>query len=224
MSFEAFTLLTLPVTTLNIGHQSHSGPLELTCVSLAVEGGKDMQGDYPSLHQEIYLVVRVRGQDTPIDPSRPITFSYDNATRSYVFGTADGSTGTLYLPTPSPNEAVVLDDQNTFHGILAQYADLKESSSSSSQIGTVPDKTVSHEAARGRLVFVDDNTGEVVGELDNKLRINEDPALSTPGAENAAVVIEIADDEAQEVFARVIPPEERDWITNSATLVRYVLS
>ena len=83
---------------------------------------------------------------------------------------------------------------------------------------------MSHEAARGRLVFVDDNTGEVVGELDNKLRINEDPALSTPGAENAPVVIEIADDEAQEVFARVIPPEERDWITNSATLVRYVLS
>ena len=223
MSFEAFILLTLPVATLDIGPQSHSGPFELKCVSLAVEGGKAMQEDYPFSHQKIYLVVRVRGKDTPIDSSRSITFSYDNAARSYVFGTADGNSGTLLLPTPSSNEAIVLEDQNTFHGILAQYTDLEESTSSSSQIGTVPEKIVSHEVARGRLVFVDDDTGEVVGELDNKLLINEDPALNTPGAEDAPVVIEIAND-AQEVFARVILPEERDWITNSATRVRYVLS
>ena len=225
MAFEAFILLTLPVVTLNIGHQSHSGPFDLKCVSLVVEGGEggeDMQGDYPLCHQEFYLVVRIRGQDIPIDPFRPITFSYDNVARSYIFGTADGRSVTLLLPTPSPNEAMVLEDQDTFHDILAQYVDLKESPSSSSQIGTVPDESVSYEAARGRLVFVDDNTGEVVGELANELRINEDPALNAPGAEGAPVVIEIANDDAQEVFARVIPPEERNWVTNSATFVRYV--
>ena len=181
MSFEAFILLTLPVATLDIGPQSHSGPFELRCVSLAVEGGKTMQEDYPFSHQKIYLVVRVRGKDTLIDSSRPITFSYDNAARSYVFGTADGNSGTLLLPTPS-NEAIVLEDQNTFHGILAQYTDLEESTSSPSQIGAAPEKIVSHEVARRRLVFVDDDTGEVVGELDNKLLINEDPRAEYSGS------------------------------------------
>lgn len=224
MSFEAFILLLLPVATLNINRQSHSGTFELKCVSLTIEGDKDMQGNYPPSHQEIYLVVRVGGHDTPIDPSRPITFSYNNAGRSYVFGTADGGTGCLLLPTPAPSEAMVLEDQNTLHGIFAQYADLTEPASSVSQMGKVPDQTVSHEAARGRLVLVDDNTGEIVGELDHKLRINEDSSLGTPGGEGAPVVIEIADDDAQEVFARVIPPEERDWITNSASLVSRVIS
>ena len=223
MSFEAFILLILPVATLNINRQSHFGTFELKCVSLTVEVGENMQENYPPSHQEIYLVVRVGGHDTPIDPSRPITFSYNNAGRSYVFGTADGGTGCLLLPTPAPSEAMVLEDQNTLHGIFAQYADLTEPASSVSQMGKVPDQTVSHEAARGRLVLVDDNTGEIVGELDHKLRINEDSSLGTPGGEGAPVVIEIADDDAQEVFARVIPPEERDWITNSASLVRYVL-
>lgn len=222
--FEAFILLALPVATLNIGHQSHSGTFELKCVSLAVERGKDMQGNYPPSHQEIYLVVRVGGHDMPIDPSRPITFSSNNSGRSYVFGTADGGTGSLLLPTPALHEAMVLEDQDTLHGIFAQYADLTESASSVSQMGKVPDQAVSHEIVRGRLVLIDDNTGEVVGELDHKLQINEDPVLGTPGAEGAPVVIEIGDDDSQEVFARVIPPEERDWITSSAALISRVIS
>ncbi|KAL4065209.1 hypothetical protein J3A83DRAFT_4099653 [Scleroderma citrinum] len=223
MSFEAFILLTLPTATLNISHQSHSGPFELKCVSLVVEGGKDMQGNNPPSHQEIYLVIRVHGHDTPIDPSRPITLSSNNHGRSYVFGTADEGTGSLLLRTPAPHEVMTLEDQNTLHGILAQYADLKESDWSS-QMGQVPDQTVSHEATRGRLILVDDSTGEVVGELDHRLPIREDPTLGIPGTEAAPVVIEIADDDAQEIFARAIPPEDRDWITNSASLVSRVIS
>ncbi|KAL4065207.1 hypothetical protein J3A83DRAFT_4436221 [Scleroderma citrinum] len=201
MSLEAFILLTLPTATLNISHQSHSGPFELKCVSLIVEGGQDMQGNNPPSHQEIYLVIRVHGHDTFIDPSRPITLSSNNHGRSYVFGTADGGTGSLLLRIPAPHEVMTLEDQNTLH-----Y------------------QTVSHEATRGRLILVDDNTGKVVGELDHRLPIREDPTLGIPGTEAAPVVIEIADDDAQEVFARAIPPEDRDWITNSASLVSRVIS
>ncbi|KAG6332290.1 hypothetical protein ID866_6799 [Astraeus odoratus] len=222
MSFEAFKLLSLPRATLNTADQSYSGQLELKCVSLVVETDKGMQGEYPPSHQELYLVLRVNGFDTPIDPSQSICFSSGLAGRSYVFGTADGSAATLLLPNPPPSATLVIEDQDAFHGILAQYANLQESSPT--RAGKVADETVSHEAARGRLVLVDDNTGEVVGELDHRLQIKEDPKLSLQGAESDPVVIEIPDEDAQEVFARVIPPEERNWITNSASFVSQIIS
>ncbi|KAF8839886.1 hypothetical protein BDN67DRAFT_904702 [Paxillus ammoniavirescens] len=220
MSFEAFTLLTLPSATLTTNGATYSGPLELECVSLRAESGKDSHDRSSS--QELYLIIRLRDLEKPIDPSRPITFSANNAGRSYVFVTADGSMATLVIPPP--REQLTIEDQDTFHGVLAQYAELIQPGQA--HFGEVSDGTVSHEAPRGRLVFVDENNGEVVGELDSHLRVREDPGLASPGlgAENDPVVIEIEDENAQEIFARVIPPEERDWITESASLVSHVIS
>ncbi|KAF9234489.1 hypothetical protein BU15DRAFT_78975 [Melanogaster broomeanus] len=197
MSFEAFTLLTLPNATLTSNGTTQSGPLELECISLAVERGKDVHDhDGPSPH-ELYLIIRLRDLERPVDPSWPITFSANNAGRSYVFVTADGSTATLYAELIQPGGA---------------------------HFGEASDGMVSHEAPRGRLVLVDEDNGEVVGELDHNLRIHEDPALGARGAENDPVVIEIADGTSQEAFACLIPPEDRDWITQSAYLASHVIS
>ncbi|KAF9228799.1 hypothetical protein BS17DRAFT_744941 [Gyrodon lividus] len=214
MSFEAFILLTLPGATLTSNGVTQSGSLELECVSLMVESGKGR----PS--QELYLIVRIRDLEKPIDPSRPITFSANNAGRSYVFVTADGSTSTLVLPPP--REQLIFEDQDTFHGVLAQYAELIQPGQA--HFGEASDGMVSHEAPRGRLVLVDEDNGEVVGELDNHLRVYEDPALAGRGVENDPVLIEISDDNAQEIFACLIPPEDRDWITQSASLVSHIIS
>ncbi|KIJ63271.1 hypothetical protein HYDPIDRAFT_76018, partial [Hydnomerulius pinastri MD-312] len=171
---------------------------------------------------ELYLILRLNNLEKPIDPSRSITFSPTNEGRSYVFTTADGSSATLVLPTPRATEQLVIEDQDTFHGVLAQYAELIEPGQA--HYGESSDGMVSHEAPRGRLVLVDESNGEVVGEMDSQLHINEDPALGYRGAENDPVVIEIADEDAQEAFARAIPPDERDWITQSASLVSHVIS
>jgi spartin len=220
MSFEAFTLLTLPSATLTSNGVTQSGPFELECVSLAVERGKDVHDhNGPSPH-ELYLIVRLRDVERPIDPSRPINFSASNAGRSYVFVTADGSIATLVLPPP--REQLVIEDQDTFHGVLAQYAELIQPGEA--HFGEASDGMVSHEAPRGRLVFVDEDNGEVVGELDHNLRIHEDPALGNRGAENDPVVIEIEDETSQEMFAHLIPPEDRDWITQSAYLASHIIS
>ncbi|KAI6038398.1 senescence-associated protein-domain-containing protein [Pisolithus marmoratus] len=214
MSFQAFTLLKFSSATLKVDGRSYSGLLELKSVSVGVgEGASDAQSN-----QEFYLVLQVDGHDTPIDPSRPIKVASTHDGNSYTLGTADGRTATLLLPTPSQNDTQAIEDQDTFHEILSQYTDFQEPAQI--QVGRVE----TDESTRGRVFFVDENTGQVVGELDHKFQIKEDPALGLPYAENDPVVIEIVDENTEEAFARVVPPEERDWITSSATFVSRAIS
>ncbi len=102
-------------------------------------------------------------------------------------------------------------------------------------------KPVDDPGLRGCLVLMDESSGDVVGELPQSLHITEDPALV--GKETGPVVLELHPDmydactgvkelgaegtelqEAKEVFARAVPPEEQDWMMKSATLVRYVVT
>ena len=77
MSFEALILFTLPFTTSAINHILGFLSLNVSVQpGLAIDWrGEDMQEDHSFTHQKIYLFVQVCEQDTPIDPSRPVTFS-----------------------------------------------------------------------------------------------------------------------------------------------------
>ena len=51
--------------------------------------------------------------------------------------------------------------------------------------------------------------------------------LRRRGHENDPVIIEVpetveGEESAMQFFVRAVPPEERDWLTTSATVVRYV--
>lgn len=105
-------------------------------------------------------------------------------------------------------------------------------------------------ALRGRLVLMDESSGEVVGSLPSQISFKEDPAISAEdklkhaGEEAGPVVVELPPSmydaytsgegldpkvlgeellETREVFVRAIPQEEQDWMTTSATVVRFVL-
>ncbi|KIK15703.1 hypothetical protein PISMIDRAFT_291886 [Pisolithus microcarpus 441] len=220
MSFQAVTLLKFSAATLEVHGRSYSGPLELNSVRVTVGDGE--KTDDTQSNTDIYLVLRVGGFDTPIDPSTSIKTTSSNDGNSYTFGTADGRTATLLLPTPSQNDKQAIEDQAIFHKIIAQYSNFQDSTQMLVGQGQV--KTAPYKSARGRVFFVDENSGQVVGELDHKFEIKEDPALGLPHAGNDPVVIEIDDKNAGEAFARVIPLEERNWITNSATLVSRAIS
>ena len=74
--------------------------------------------------------------------------------------------------------------------------------------------------------MINEDTGEVIGELDHKVRIREDSSL---GYDENPVILEIPDGaeqdaSAMEMFVRAIPPDQQDWITKSATIIRSVLS
>ncbi|KAG1729779.1 hypothetical protein EDB19DRAFT_105559 [Suillus lakei] len=223
MASEAFVLLDIPDVTLTASGNSQSGVLALECVTAQA-------GDMP--HAEVYLVIRLNSFECPIDPTRPLYFSFDAqlGLRSYTLSSPDGST--LRLDLPLANVPHLLEDQDTFHGILAQYAEMRDSVTGSQDSKSAAQGSVTspqglsgdHEAMRGRLVLIDEDNGEIVGELDNKVNINEDPSLRAQGRENDPVVIELPEDDIHVALARAIPPEDQDWIVKSASFASYVIT
>ncbi|KAG1736854.1 uncharacterized protein EDB91DRAFT_1224496 [Suillus paluster] len=225
MLSEAFVLLNIPDVTLTTSGNPQSGVLALECVTAQA-------GDVH--HAEVYLVIRLGSFECPIDPTRPIYFSFDAQLghRSYTLSSPDGST--LRLDLPLSNVPHLLEDQDTLHGILAQYAEMREfttgnkdsKAAAAAQAPVVSPQGLSgdHEAMRGRLVLIDEDNGEIVGELDNEVKIDEDPSLCVQGRENDPVMIELPEDDTHVALVRAMPPEDQDWIIKSASLASNVIT
>ena len=227
---EAFVLLILPNATLTAFDSTETGPLHLACVTVQVpdaEAGRD-----------VYLMLRLNGTETPIDPAGTIQRTDTPGFRIYTFYSTDAypAERVLRIPTAQSNQ-VLAEDLETFESLLAQYADFRGAPVSvPTGAPVVPDKGALHAPdvygdLRGHLVAINEDTGEVIGQFDNsQFSLQEDPKMHERGHENDAVYIEVPDvgtpaerdATALQMFIRAVPPDQQDWITKSATVVRYV--
>ncbi|KAF8655845.1 hypothetical protein AX16_002929 [Volvariella volvacea WC 439] len=275
---EAFLLLTLANASLAANGQIHTGQLNLQCVTMPLP---DTSNPSPS-NRDVYLVLWIGGQEIALDPARIVQREDGPTWRTYHFHATEFDptemTLKLFPPVPPSANPQLAEDLETFHGILAQYADVrfagagasgKESSglaapgdqktrsvvggqgplpppptNSSIPVSYAPYTSRSaappgpgHAAhlppdLRGHVVMVNEDTGEIIGELDHQIRIHEDPNVRITGREGDAVIIEVPDERsgreqdatAMEMFVRAIPPEQQDWITKSATIVSHTIS
>lgn len=223
---EAFVLLSLPNATLTAFDATESGTLHLACVTVQVPDAED--------GRDVYLMLRLSGTETPIDPAGTIQRTDTPDFRIYSFRGTDTypAERVLRISTAKPNQ-VLAEDLETFESLLAQYADFRGASVSTS---VVADKSTLHAPnvygdLRGHLVAINEDTGEVVGQFDNsQFSLQEDPKMHERGHENDAVYVEVPDvgnpaerdANALQMFIRAVPPDQQDWITKSATVVRYV--
>jgi spartin len=80
---------------------------------------------------------------------------------------------------------------------------------------------VAGEDLRVRLVLVDQDNGEVIGPVDQ--RVLADPHLMERGHERDAVVIDVGPtgelEAARDIFARAIPPQEHNMLTRGASML-----
>lgn len=101
------------------------------------------------------------------------------------------------------------------------------------------------ESLRGRLVLMDEASGEVVGELEQRVPIEEDASVGRADEAKDAgpVMLELPGDvydayttgrldglkvgtelqDLRAIFVRTIPEEEQDWMTKSASMIRWVV-
>ncbi|KAI1783422.1 hypothetical protein LXA43DRAFT_977150 [Ganoderma leucocontextum] len=270
---EAFVLLHIPEVILSTSSTSESGTLALECVTLAPDGAdKDapLAASLSAADRSLILVLRLGALELPLDPARPISLRIArDGTRTYTFrpATADASvqpsadkpkhatddpTATwLTVPLPSRPDPHRAETVEALDHILAQYADF-DSETEGGARHEAPHHPHEEEELRGKIVLMDEESGEIVGELPNRVRIKEDPALAdaaygkAKGREPAPVMLELPEDvydaytgagtsvvpyserseldEAREIFVRVIPPEDQDWMTKSATLISHAIS
>ena len=81
---------------------------------------------------------------------------------------------------------------------------------------------------KGRLILVDDENGQVIGELSEKVQVHEDEAMKFPpsGHEKDPVVVELRDEKEggrTGAFVHPITVDESDFLMRTAGLVRSVL-
>lgn len=210
---EAFVLLNIPNATLTTRGSTSRGTLALECVTVSASQTSDSK--VPT--RDVYLVLRIDSFETPLDPSRTIQCSISNGLRHYSLSGGNGEDIVLDFRDPTEQESHLQEDFETFDSILAQYADFRGPQ-------TNPASSVNfgkQEDLRGHLVLVNEDSGEIVGELDNKVVVQEDPSLNEKGRENEPVIIELAEgeDDARAIFVRAIPPEQGDLITKGASLI-----
>lgn len=232
---SAFLLLTLPSATLTSPIAQKSGVLGVQCVTTPDD--------------EVFLVLHLEDIEYPIDPATNISvFTTATGDRVYKFPPTESYSSYITLTVTKPLNAEALRDLETLEGLLTQYAANLQGSvleqhegttvaSPSSYTGT-SDTPAAHNInrevpsdLRGRLVLVNQDNGDVVGEFDSKLKVNEDPQLGQKGHENDAVVIEIPDDTSGmseehplQLFASAIPPDQQTWMTKGASVVSHAIA
>ncbi|KAI8999085.1 hypothetical protein BD414DRAFT_476947 [Trametes punicea] len=264
---EAFVLLHIPDVTLTAASARETGTLALECVTLAPTDDDESAPLAASLAAEdrsLYLVLRLNALELPLDPTRPISVAVGpDGGRTYTFQSADSPSDskasliTLTIPIPSRPDAHRAETIEAFDHLLAQYAEVEglprepHRASDQSQPEGSAQPALATEDLRGKLVLMDEESGEVVGELPNRVHIAEDPALAKAekgkDGEPAPVLLELPPDvydaytgqgtsvvpyhepesdleEAREIFVRAIPPEDQDWITKSATFISQAIS
>jgi len=233
---EAFLLLSFPSCSLSVKDYTETSPLDLQCVTVPLP---DASGDWD---RDVYLVLRLSISETPIDPARVVQRTVTSTTRVYTFNATSAEPDELVLTIPCPPEdnksSYLHEDLDTFESILEQYAiEFQSFPSPGTQAQTpsipnFPPPTYVNDQRdlHGHLVMIDEDTGEVVGEVEDRFRIQEDPMMYQQGHKNDPVIIEVPDEgglreedaNALAAFAKIVPSEEQDWITRSATVVRYV--
>ncbi|KAH9930943.1 uncharacterized protein B0H18DRAFT_1083676 [Fomitopsis serialis] len=254
-SLSANVLLSLPEATLRTQSTPTTGTVYLQYINVAPPSGSASA----TSGRSVYLVVRLNAIEFPIDPSRPVARHITpDGTHVYTFVLDGQAARTLDLKGESvpvslslrglPDPARI-DAIETFDQILGQYAGWEGASGGVQQSAGVNlhEGGGNPETLRGRLVLMDEATGEMVGEVPHQLPIHEDPALvrvdEVEGAKGTAhtapVVLELPPNvydaytgqgtaegaaaselsEAQEIFVRAIPPDQQDWMTKSASLI-----
>ena len=217
---EAFILLTLQNATLIANKINYEGDLTLECVKI-------LQDSVTPGARDVYLIVRVTPFETPLDPSVPVNCTIKDGIRRYSFlGGNDETIAVSFRDPPdTPATQHLREDFQTFDSILGQHCEFIYSDPQHSH--PQPNTSFSEKSVgdlRGHVVLVNEDNGEVVGELDNKIHIQEDPTMNDKDREKEPVIIEISEeaDHAKTAFVRAIPPGEGDIITKSASLIRCV--
>lgn len=213
---EAFTLLNLSNATLKAENTIYDGTLALECVTIPVSQSS-LSAQAPA--RDVYLVLRIKSYETPLDPSRAIRCFIQNGFRNYSFLGASGEDIVVTLHEPSlAHEPQIKEDLDTFDSVLEQYAGFEGPNPFGSLAGSEKLQDL-----RGHVLLINEDNGDVVGEVDNQIVFQEDPALHEKGREKEPVIIEIPEEGgARAAFVHAVPPSEQGIFTKGASSVRCV--
>ena len=242
---EGFLLLTIDSASLSSTSPNYPtipiGLLSLECVTIPTsENAAD-----PS-ERDLWLVLRIDPSNQSADLS---TSSPDGGLELALLATQhiihDPSSNTYTLPLtgpgaiygdatltivlPTPSDPTLQEDYETLEVIFSQYAVLQTVAPPSEPPPTYAAGTLlplQYDGdLKGKLVLVDDENGQVIGELSENIQVHEDEAMKSPpkGREKDPVVIEMGDEKEggrTGMFIHPITVDESDFFMRTAGRIR----
>lgn len=122
-----------------------------------------------------------------------------------------------------------MEDLDSFEVLLRQYGSIRPDDTALANVSAVPmgtkESAALPEEMRGRLVLVNQDNGEVVGQLDEELDVEADKGVASDN-KNKPVVLDFGNEiagYAPKVKVQTVPEDELDdWMLKSAHTLRSV--
>lgn len=216
--------------------------IRLECVSLPIpaEIGHQTANPFsPSPNDpkvpthDFWLVLRVGPTfEMPLMPEQFLNPVEDVSTGvSYTIPSPHIPNASLRLTLPLPSSAADMEDLDSFEVLLRQYGSIRAEETALANVSAVPmgakDSAPLPEEMRGRLVLVNQDNGEVVGQLDEGLDVEADKQIANDN-KNKPVVLDFGNEiagYAPKVKVQTVPEDELDdWMLKSAHTLRSVQS
>jgi hypothetical protein len=138
---------------------------------------------------------------------------------SYTFASATVPDAKVAITLPLPGSTAELEDLDSLEVLLKQYGCLGAEATALEGV-TAPQL---NDDMKGKLVLVNEETGEMVGELDQTLDVVEDKKVGM-GSNNKPVILDFGDvveGYAPKVVVQTVPENEMDdWLLKSAHYLR----
>lgn len=133
----------------------------------------------------------------------------------------------LLLTLPLPSSAADMEDLDSFEVLLRQYGSIRSDETALTNVTAIPmgmkDTAPLPEEMRGKLVLVNQDNGEVVGQLDSELDVEADKGVASDN-KNKPVILDFGNEiagYAPKVKVQTVPEDELDdWMLKSAHHLR----
>lgn len=214
-------------------------PFSLECVPLPIPAEIGHQtanpfspspSDPATPTHDFWLVLRVGPTfEMPLIPQQESKPLHDTEGITYSVASPNVPNASLLIILPLPSSSTEMKDLESFEVLLRQYKSLGPEVTALANVSAPPLGSARGppmaEELRGRLMLVNEDNGEVVGELDQEFDMDEDTKLSEENR-NKPVMLdfgEIVNGYQPVVKVQTVPQDELDdWMLKGAHNIRWV--
>ena len=180
---------------------------------------------------DFWLVLHVGSSfEMPLVPETYLTPSSSSEGITYEIPSPHVPDASLHVVLPSPGSSADMEDLDSFEVLLKQYGSLAKDSSALKNVVVPPlgsakpgQQALAPENMRGKVVIMNEDTGEIVGELDQEVDVEADKRLAGDD-KNRPVVLDfgnVVEGYAPTVKVQRIQQEDMDdWLLKGAHHIR----
>jgi spartin len=178
---------------------------------------------------DFWLVLRVGTFEMPLMPEQYL-YPSEDVSRAITYSLASPTVqnASLQLTLPLPASAADMEDLDSFEVLLRQYGALKPDDTALTNVTAKPLGTSNAplpEDMRGKVVLINQDNGEVVGELSESIDVETDGKVLNDN-KNKPVILDFGNEiagYAPKVKIQTVPEDELDdWMLKSAHTLSYV--